>query len=554
ADRDRPRRSWTAPEGEVEERLAAIWAELLGQDRPGADDDFFALGGHSLLAGRLVARVRTEFGVELPLETVFTVAALRRLAEEVAGAPPAGEAVPDIRPVARGGPLSLSYAQERLWFLQQLHPGIRAYQFQATIELSGSLDPGALARALTEIVRRHEIYRTTFGAGPDGPRQVVHPPFTVEPAVDDLRGTPDPGAAARDVIRDAVATVIPVDRLPLVRWRLLRLADDRHVLLHVEHHLVHDGWAFNNFVGELCALYRADVTGGPAPLPEPEVQFADFAVWQRSWMDGPAADRQLAHWRKELDGVPEFLGLPTDRPRTATRRFTGDAPRFEVPAELADRMRDLARRERVTLFTAMFAAFAVLLCHWSGQDDFCVGSGIAGRRRRQTERLFGMLVNTVALRADLRGDPAFRELLGRARSVVLGAQANQDVPFDRVVAAMRPARVPGRQPLCQVMFAFHDAPMRTLTMPGLQVEVTPAIANRTAKFDLNVIAIPRVEQSVGQAGEDDRDPSGAIELIWEYDGDLFDAETIARAADRYQRLLRAVAADPLATVSALAGV
>ncbi|MFF1832859.1 condensation domain-containing protein [Streptomyces sp. NPDC058231] len=448
----------------------------------------------------------------------------------------------------RSGHLPLSCSQERLWFVLQLHPGIRAYQFQATIELTGTLDGDALAGALTEVVRRHEIYRTTFADGAEGPRQVVHPPFRVELPVDDLRGEPHPESAARRVIRSAVDAEIPVERLPLVHWRLLRVTDDRHILLHLEHHLVHDGWAFNLFIDELATVYEAYAAGRPSPLPEPELQFADFAAWQRSWLDGPAADEQLAYWRKQLDGVPHFLDLPTDRPRTAVRRFTGDAPRFVVPAHVADRVRGLARRERVSLFTVMLAAFEVLLHHWSGKDDFSVASGVAGRGRPETERLLGMVVNTVALRADLRGDPSFRELLGRVRATTFGALEHQDLPFDRVVAALRPRRVPGRQALCEVLFAFHDAPMRAVRIPGLEVEVIPGITNGSAKFDLNVIAIPRAEQAVGQRGHQE---SGAIEFIWEYDRDLFDAATVSGAAEEYERLLTAVVTDPGARVSAL---
>ncbi|HEY3685975.1 MAG TPA: amino acid adenylation domain-containing protein [Streptosporangiaceae bacterium] len=537
--------TWTPPEGEAEERLAAIWSALLGRDKPGADDDFFDLGGNSLLANRVVTRVRTDFGVDLPLEEVFTGRTIRRVAAAIAAAPPAGQALPELRPADRDGPLPLSHSQQRLWFLQQLHPGIRAYQFQATIELTGALDEDALSRALTEIVRRHEIYRTTFTDGPEGPRQVIHPPFPVAPPLDDVSGADAPETAARDVTAATVAAEIPVDRLPLVFWRLIRLAPDRHILLHVEHHLVHDGWAFNVFAGELYALYAAYATGRPAPLAEPEAQFADFAVWQRSWLDGPEGERQLAYWRSALAGAPDFLDLPTDHPRTPARRFTGDAPRFAIPAGLADRVRELARAERVTLFTVMLAAFEVLLCHWSGMDDFCLGTGIAGRRERRTEQMLGMLINTVALRADLRGDPPFRELLARARSGLLGAQANQDVPFDRVVTALRPERVPGRHPLCQVMFAFHDAPMPYVPVPGLDVRVTPGIANGTAKVDMNVIAIPEAEQEVG------RDAPGGIELIWEYDGDLFDARTVTRAAELYRRLLSAVVAEPGVRISEL---
>jgi hypothetical protein len=460
-----------------------------------------------------------------------------------------------VRPVPRDGsvPLVLSSAQERLWFMLRLHPGMRAYQFQAVFTFTGALDPGVLAAALTEVVRRHEVWRTTFADGPQGPVQVVHPPFGVELPVEDLR--PAGGRAeemAQAAIRAAIAGELSVDRLPLVRWRLLRTADDRWLLLHLEHHLVHDGWGFNLFADELCTLYRAFAAGEPSPLPEPALQFADFAAWQKSWLEGGQAADQLAYWREKLDGVPYFLDLATDRPRPAERRFTGDAPRFVLPAGPADAVRALAASERVPLFTVMLAAFEVLLAGWSGQDDFCVATGMAARPRAEVEDLFGMLVNTVALRADLRGATTFRELLRRVRTTTFGALENQELPFDRVVAALRPPRVRGRQPLCQVLFAFHDSPSRAVRIPGLEVEVTPGVANGSAKFDLNVIAIPRAEQAVGRR---DGAPTRAIEFIWEYDQDLFDGVTVARAAERFERLLAAVSTDPgigLAALSASA--
>ncbi|WP_330343218.1 condensation domain-containing protein [Streptomyces sp. NBC_00557] len=445
----------------------------------------------------------------------------------------------------RQAPLSCS--QERLWFVQRLRPGIRAYQFQARIDLAGHLDAAALARALNDTVSRHEIYRTTFADGPAGPYGRVHPPYPVELPVDDLRGAADPEAAARAAIAAEIDTDLPVDRLPLVRWRLLRLADDRHVLLHLEHHLIHDGWSFNVFVEELCALYAAHATGAPSPLPAAPPQFADFTSWQRAWLHGPEAERQLAYWTNRLAGVPPYLNLRTDRPRTPRRRFLGDAPRFALPASLADRARALARGHRVSLFTVLLAAFEVLLHAWSGQDDFCVASGMAARGRPETHRMLGMVVNTVALRADVGGDPSFGDLLGRVRDTTLGALAHQDLPFDRVVAALRPPRTPGRQPLSEVLFSFHDAPLRPVRMPGLTAVVTPGLTNGSAKADLNVIAIPHAEQSGAPHA---RAEHRGIELIWEYDRDLFDATTIARAAAHYAQLLDTVTADPRIPLSA----
>lgn len=460
-----------------------------------------------------------------------------------------GRTAPAFRTGPHPEPVPLSCSQERLWFLLHLNRGMRAYQFQATLELTGTLDAAALAKALTEVVRRHEVYRTTFAAGREGPRQIVHPPFPVELPVEDLRDAADPEEAARAAVREAVRVDLPFDRLPLVDWRLLRTGPDRHVLLHLEHHLIHDGWGFNVFVEELCSLYGAYAQGLPSPLPEPALQFADYAVWQREWLRSADAERQLAYWTRQLDGVPPYFDLPTDRPRTARRRFTGDTLRVTVPARVADQVRDLARRERVSLFTVMLAAFQVLLHGWSGKDDFCLGTGIAGRGRPETENLLGMLVNTVALRADLRGAPTFQELLTRVRATTLGAVQHQELPFDQVVTALRPPRVPGRQPLSEVAFAFHDSPLGAVTMPGLDVAVTVGVTNGSAKFDLSVVAIPRAEQAIGKRENTERD----VELIWEYDQELFDAETVARAARRYEDLLAAVAADPhqrLATLTA----
>ncbi|MEV6946647.1 condensation domain-containing protein [Streptomyces sp. NPDC051172] len=454
-------------------------------------------------------------------------------------------------PAFRAGPrpdsIPLSCSQERLWFLLHLNRGMRAYQFQATLELTGTLDTTALTEALTEVVRRHEVYRTTFEDSREGPQQVVHPPFPVELPVHDLRDAADPEKAARAAVREAVRVDIPFDRLPLVNWRLLRTGPDRHILLHLEHHLIHDGWGFNVFIEELCSLYGAYAQGLPSPLPEPAIQFADYAVWQHEWLQSADAERQLAYWAHQLDGVAPYFDLPTDRPRSARRRFIGDTLRVTVPARVANQIRALARRERVSLFTVMLAAFQLLLHAWSGKDDFHLATGIAGRSRPETESLLGMLVNTVVLRADLRDSPTFQNLLTRVRATTLGAVQHQELPFDQVVAALRPPRIPGRQPLSEVAFAFHDSPLGAVRMPGLDVAVTVGVTNGSAKFDLSVVAIPRAEQSIGKGENTDRD----IELVWEYDQELFDAETIVRAARRYEDFLVAVAADPHQCLTAL---
>jgi aspartate racemase len=324
----------------------------------------------------------------------------------------------------------------------------------------------------------------------------------------------------------------------LVRWTLARIGAREHILVHIEHHLIHDGWSFTVFLRETVELYKAFSRGNPSPLPDLSLQFADFALWQRQWMRGAVADSQLAYWKRQLAGCP-VLALPTDRPRPAVQSFRGAAPRVEIPFRLYDSLRALSRREGVTLFVTMLSAFVALLHRYSGQDDICVGSGIANRRWRETEGLIGMMLNNVALRADLSGNPSFRELLRSVREVTFGAFAHQDLPFDQVVKALSPERDLSRNPLFQVMFSFHDSPMPDLLFPGLKVELAEALSSGSAKFDLNIIAIPRVKQRAG------------ITLVWEYATDLFDAATITRMMDHYRMLLEGIVADPGRRVSEL---
>jgi amino acid adenylation domain-containing protein len=563
--------AWIAPRDSVEADLASVWTEILGMEAPGVDDGFFDLGGHSLAATQIVARIRDRFGVELPLLAFFespTIAGLAgRLREASPGTTPGPAAIagtevvagadvvaqappgPVIAPAGRSGDLPLSMAQERIHFLQQLDPADRSYQFQATLRLRGDLDITALERSLTEIVRRHEILRTTFPIADGRPLQRIHDPFPVRLAPVDV------GPAVSRAFEDEMARPFDLARLPLARWTLFRLGPREHVLLHVEHHLVHDGWSFNVFLSELTALYRAYAAGGPSPLPEPPIQFVDFALWQRRWLKEGVADAQIAYWKRRLAGSPGLLDLPRDRPRPAVQRHRGAAPRVELPGALCDALRSFGRREGATLFMTLLAALQTLLHRCTGQDDICVGSGIANRRWRETEGLIGMVINTLALRTDLSGDPTFRELLTRTRATTLEAYAHQDVPFDMVVDAVRPARDLSHNPIFQVMLGFHDAPLAPLDLPGLDVELTEALSNGTAKFDLNVTVIPRAEQRLGRGHGDERAPGAETEgitLIWEYDTDLFEPATIERLIGHYQTLLEDIVERPGRRLSELA--
>ena len=548
-DRQRPELSadLVLPGTPLEAGLARIWGELLGLDLVGVHDDLFELGGHSLLAAQIVSRVREAFGRELPLRDVFdhpTVAGLAARLETpgatAADGPAAADRPPPLAPASREGPLPLSFPQERVWFLDQLAPGAIAYSFQFTLRFTGAFDPAALRWALSELVRRHEVLRTSFPAVDGRPAQVIHPPFAAAVPQVDLSGLP---AAMREpcaerLVRREIRRGFDVTRIPLLRWILMKLGSRDHLLLHVEHHFVHDGWSLAVFLRELKELYATGRAGLPSPLPEPPIQYADFAVWQRRWMQGEALRWQLAYWRQRLAGSPPPLELPADRPRPRTHSFRGGALRVDLPAEIYRDLRALSRREGSTLFMTMLAAFYTLLYRYTGREDIVLGSGIANRRLRELEGLIGMVVNTLVFRTALAGELSFRELLGRVRETTLGAHDHQDMPFEKLVEELRPDRELSRNPLFQVLFSFHDAPVPDLDLPGLSGYLFER-HNGSAKSDLNVVVKPLAEQRVGRQASADAE---LLTMVWEYSGDLFDPATIDRMWGHYRTLLAGIVA------------
>jgi amino acid adenylation domain-containing protein len=533
------------PESERERRLAAVLVEVLGLDRVGAREDFFELGGHSLLAAQLAARVRRAFQVDVPLTFVLE----HRTVESMALALPArahsaadGPGPAEPTRTADGRPAPLSFGQEQVWFLNRLlEGGNRAYHFQCTIHFRGHLDAGLLRRALTEVVRRHEILRTTFEELDGEPVQVVHAPFEVELPVEDLRGHPATQRApeAERRIAQELGTTFDLGRLPLIRWRLFRLAADEWALLEHEHHLVHDGWSVAVLWREVETLYRAWSEGRQARLPELEVQFRDVAAWQRQRYRGPRREASLDWWRRQLHGAGSFdLVDGARRPRFQT--FAGAARRVVLPTGLYERLRAFSRSQGTSLFVTMLAAFVALLHRYSGAEDVSVGSWMANRDTLQVERLIGMLVNSVVLRNQVRGEQRLLDLLAAVRATMLEAYAQQEVPFDDVVRALDPPRDPSRNPLVQVFFSFHDSPVPELDWPGVRGTMVER-NNGTAKFDLNVIAIPLAEQrhlATVRPGRDD------LAMLWEYNSDLLDEATVDRMIEHYQRVLAAIVADP----------
>ncbi|MET0395933.1 MAG: DUF1015 family protein, partial [Longimicrobiaceae bacterium] len=540
--------AYLAPRTRVEEVLCGIWAEVLGIDRVGVDDEFLELGGHSLLAARVVARAREAFGTEVPLGTIFEAPTVAAFAEVVeARLRGSAGAAPPLVPVARTGrTIPLSFAQEAIWFLQQLSPGMRAYNFQAALRIRGPLDVAALERALEEIVRRHEVLRTSFPAVDGSPVQRVHAPWPVRLGPTDLAALPaeEREAAVRAHLAEEIARPFELDRMPLVRWTLLRLAADEHLLVAVEHHFVHDGWSFGVFLRELKVLYEAGIAGAAPPLAPLPVQYADYAAWQRAWMESAAARGHLEFWRRTLAGAPPLLELPTDRPRPPVLRFHGATRRLHMPPALALAARAFCRARGVTLYNTLLATFYALLHRSGAGEDVVVGGAVAARGRRETEGLIGMIVNIVALRADLFGDPSFAELLERVRRVTREAFDHQEMPFSQVANALAPERTLDHLPVYQVAFSFHDSPYPEPTLGPARVEVTEGLPNGSTKFDLQVIVMPRAEQRPGSLPDE-------IELAWEYDTDLFDAATVDRFIERYWSLLGAAVAAPDERISAL---
>ncbi|MCP4662085.1 MAG: amino acid adenylation domain-containing protein, partial [bacterium] len=514
-----------------EEILAGIWATVLGGERPGPDDNFFELGGHSLLATQVVSRVREVFGVELPLRNLFETPTVAGLAAfvEAAARQTRERKVPPIRPLLRQEAVPLSFAQQRLWFLDQLQPASPAYNIPSAVRVSGPLDRAVLARSLNEIVRRHEALRTSFMSVGGQPVQVIAPELDLALPVIDLRGLA-PELRESEAGRLATADArrpFDLSRGPLLRATVVRLAPREHVVLLNMHHVVSDGWSMGVLIRELGALHVAFAEGDPSPLEELPIQYADHAVWQRQWLSGEVLEEELGYWRLELAGVPR-LELPTDRPRPAVQTFRGGSRPVVLSAELSESLARLSREHGATLFMTLLAGFKALLARYAGQDDVAVGTPIAGRSQREIEDLIGFFVNTLVLRTDLGGDPAYRELLLRVRRVALDAYAHQHLPFERLVEELEPERDLSSTPLFQVMFVLQNLPQETLEMPELTMR-SMATEMATTKFELTL--------SLQESGN--RVYGGLA-----YNTDLFDQTTILRFVAHFERLLAGIAADP----------
>jgi amino acid adenylation domain-containing protein len=511
---------------EAEELIRAIWAEVLGRVQVGVNENFFDLGGHSLMATQVVSRLRSAFGLDLPLRAIFEAptvaglaAAVRTLRSERAGL-----REPPLAPVPRREAMELSFSQSRLWFLQRVQPRSPFYNVPLAVRLEGRFDFEVFSRCVREIVRRHEVLRTTYGLGERGPVQRISEDADVPLSVIDLSALPldEREAAAHRQLEAESRRSFDLARDPLLRVTLWRLGEDRSVLLLLTHHIVSDGWSMGVLVRELGELYSAFSSGSGSPLAELPIQYADYAAWERDWMRGEVLERHAEYWRRQLARAP-LLRLPTDRPRPAEQSFRGRTLRFTLSDELTADLRALARREEVTLFTVLLAAFSTLLGWRAGQEDVVVGTDVANRGRAEVEGLIGFFVNQLVLRCDLSGNPTVRELLRRLRNVTLDGYTYQQFPFEKLVQLVNPERGGGRMPLFQTKIVLQNAPEPVIELEGLRLHPL-VIDTGTAKYDLLLTL-------------DDACPlSGRLE----YSEDLFEAQTVEQFIVQYRRLLEQI--------------
>jgi amino acid adenylation domain-containing protein len=529
---------YVAPGTPDEERLAAIWSEVLRLERVGVNDDFFELGGHSLLAAQVMARVRAEFKVEASLRWLFESPTVALMAGglETASALDHDSLARRINPTVRKGDAPLSFTQQQFWLLAQAEPD-SCYNICTALKISGPLEVQTLQQALNVIVERHEILRTNIIVNDSGPVQLIAPSIQLSLHVSDLRAL---SSAEREgeiqrLVRSESESQFDLGYGPLLRIKLLTVGEAEHVLLLTVHHLICDGWSIGVLLRELATIYQDLCAGRTASLPQPKIQYADYALWQRQRLQGPWFEKQLEYWRKQMAGAAPMLDLPTDYSRPDRYSVKGSEEQILLPEGVSRAIGNLGRQEGATLFMTLLAAFQTLLFRYSGQEDIVVGSPVAGRSMLETEELIGSFVNTLTLRADFAGKPSFRELLRRVRTATLGAFSNQDVPFEKLVEELNPERKTNCTPLFQAMFALQNSPASDSLIEGLKLRPL-RIPNAKAKFDLTLEA------------EEETD---GLRLSFEYNSELFRPETIRRMLGHFRNLLEAIVADPDQLVSEL---
>ncbi|MEJ1930817.1 condensation domain-containing protein, partial [Nostoc sp. NIES-2111] len=489
-----------APRHPLEQVVATICAQVLGVDYLGVEDNFFELGGHSLLATQVISRLRETFNRDIPLRCLFENPTVAGLAEYIHKARLADQELAEIplQPVPRTGYLPVSYAQQRLWFLNQLDTDNVAYNDSDALLLKGELNLTSLEQSFQEIIRRHELLRTTFTAIDGEPVQVIHPTRDFQLSIVDFTHLADPHSQLSQFFVEEAQRPFDLERGLLLRVNLVQLADSEYALQLIMHHIISDAWSMGVLVHELTTLYQAFCAGQSSPLSELPIQYADFAVWQRKWLQGEVLQKQLAYWTQQLGSNLPVLSLPTDHPRPTISYVPSPVGRvnFKLSVQRSRSLQQFSQKEVVTLYMTLLATLQTLLHRYTGATDIVVGTDVANRNRVEIEGLIGFFVNLLVLRTDLSGNPTFRELLQRVREVALGAYAHQDLPFEKLVAELRPDRSLSQTPLFQVLFVMQNAPMRTLELNGLTLSPWE-VENETVKFDLTLFMAEAEHEIVG---------------------------------------------------------
>ncbi|MEO1521594.1 MAG: amino acid adenylation domain-containing protein, partial [Cyanobacteria bacterium J06633_2] len=528
--------AFVVPSTPTEKKLCHIWCAVLQLEQVGIHDNFFKLGGHSLLATQIISRIRETFAIELSILSLFESPTIRGLATEI-DQKEFTTAQVTIPAIARDGYLPLSFAQQRLWFFEQLEGQSATYNIPQALQLSGPLNVSALEQALGEIVRRHESLRTTFQVIDDEPVQVIAPNSPISLPVIDLQSVPDSDrpVQVQQLANELASTPFDISQDLPIRTNLLKLAPESHMLVIVMHHIVSDGWSMGIFTQELSTLYRDFSHGHSSSLAELPIQYVDFARWQRQYLHDEVLDNQLTYWQHQLANAPTVLELPTDYPRPPVQTFQGSVVPFQLDAELSHKLQTLSQQSGTTLFVTLLSAFAVLLYRYSQTEDIVIGSPIANRNRREIEPLIGFFVNTLLLRTRLEGNPSFTELLDQVQQTALDAYAHQDLPFEKLVEVLNPDRNLSHHPLFQVLFVLQNAPTDVLELSDIQLSRVQ-LEQRIAKFDLT---LSMRETATGLSG------------TFEYNCDLFKAETVQRLVGHFETLLQGIVEKPTTALSSL---
>lgn len=530
---------YAPPRTATEQLLATIMSHILRVDRVGLNDNFFELGGHSLLGVRLQSRIRDAFQIELPLRQIFDSATLFELASSIDAIRAAGQIseMPAIEPVPRDQEIPLSFAQQRLWFLDQLQPNSPFYNIPIALRAIGNLKISALKQSINHVVQRHETLRTSFKGSKGKPYQIISDQAGIKIDIIDLTqiSKVDQELKVQHLATEEAIQRFDLSSGPLLRVCIIRLQPEHHFILVTMHHIISDGWSMAIFIKEVAACYQAICQEQAISLPELPIQYADFANWQRSWLTGSVLEQQLDYWKQQLAGLPPLLELPIDKPRPPIQSANGATLTRKLSLDLLKTAKNFSGQENVTLFMTLLAVFKTLLFRYTGQGDIAVGIPHANRNRSEIEGLIGFFVNTLVLRTQLGDAPSFKELVRRVREVTLGAYAHQDLPFEMLVEAIQPQRDLSHTPLFQVMFVMQNMPLEPLELPGLTFEPIQ-IETRTAKFDLSLIASEA--------------PDG-LEIIVEYNTDLFYPATIQRIMDHFERLLNLAISKPDQPISRL---